>query len=89
MITIRLVITGKVQGVFYRKSAKEKGCELKITGMVKNIAGGEVEIIASGTKEQLDNFIAWCKVGPPKAVVTKIQIQEQPFQPFSGFLIIK
>jgi acylphosphatase len=87
MNTIRLIITGRVQGVFYRKSAKEKADALNITGMVKNIAGGEVEIIASGTKEQLDNFIAWCKVGPPKAVVTKIEIEEQPLQLFLDFSV--
>jgi acylphosphatase len=87
MNTIRLIITGRVQGVFYRKSAKEKADALNITGMVKNIAGGEVEIIASGTKEQLDNFIAWCKVGPPKAVVTKIEIGEQPLQLFLDFSV--
>jgi acylphosphatase len=89
MITMRLVITGKVQGVFYRKSAKEKAGELKITGTVRNLATGEVEIIATGNREQLDNLITWCKVGPPKAVVTKIEIEEQPFQLFNRFSITR
>jgi acylphosphatase len=89
MITIRLVITGKVQGVFYRKSAKEKAGELKITGTVRNLANGDVEIIATGNREQLDNLISWCKTGPPKAVVAKIEIEEQPFQLFNDFSITR
>jgi acylphosphatase len=89
MITMRLVITGKVQGVFYRKSAKEKAVELKITGTVRNLTNGDVEIIATGNREQLDNLINWCKTGPPKAVVAKIEIDEQLFRQFPDFSITR
>jgi acylphosphatase len=87
MNTIRLIISGKVQGVFYRKSAKEKAIELGVTGTVKNLYTEDVEIIATGNREQLDSFIDWCKAGPPKAVVAKIQVQELPFQLFENFSI--
>ena len=85
MNTVRLVITGKVQGVFYRQSAKEKVIELRITGTVKNLPAGDVEIIATGDRKQLDNLIAWCKKGPPKAVVTNVLIEELPLQLFENF----
>jgi acylphosphatase len=87
MITIRLVITGKAQGVFYRKSVKEKAGELKITGTVRNLANGDVEIIATGNREQLDSLINWCKAGPPKAIVTNIHLEELPVQLFENFSI--
>jgi acylphosphatase len=87
MITIRLVITGKVQGVFYRKSAKEKAGELKITGSVRNLANGDVEIIATAAQQQLNDLITWCKTGPPKAGVTNILVEEQPLQIFTDFSI--
>ncbi len=89
MNTVRLVITGKVQGVFYRQSAKEKAIELRITGTVKNLPAGDVEIIATGYRKQLDNLIAWCKKGPPKAVVTNVLIEELPLQLFENFSIIR
>jgi acylphosphatase len=89
MNTKRLIITGKVQGVFYRKSAKEKAGELKITGTVRNLSNEDVEIIATGNREQLDNFIAWCKTGPPEAVVTNIHIEELSVQLLGNFSIIR
>jgi acylphosphatase len=89
MNTIRLIITGKVQGVFYRQSAKAKATELGIDGTVKNLPTGDVEIIATGNREQLDHFINWCKTGPPKAVVTNIHIEELLHQLFGDFSIIR
>jgi acylphosphatase len=89
MNTIRLIITGTVQGVYYRQSAKAKATELHITGTVKNLQAGEVEIIATATQQQLDNFIIWCKAGPPKAVVTNIRIEELSVQLFGNFSIIR
>jgi acylphosphatase len=89
MNTIRLIVTGKVQGVFYRQSAKAKAMELYITGTVKNLPAGDVEIIATGNREQLDSLITWCKIGPPKAVVTNIRIEELSVQLFGNFSIIR
>jgi acylphosphatase len=87
MQTLSIHITGKVQGVFYRQSAKEKAQELGITGTVKNEQDGSVHIIATGTAVQLDHLIAWCKQGPPRAMVMKVQIAEIPLQSFANFII--
>jgi acylphosphatase len=71
MPTVHLVIKGKVQGVFYRATAKDVADELEIKGWVKNTNEGNVEITASGTEQQLEHFINWCKKGPARAVVAE------------------
>ena len=86
--TIRLVIEGKVQGVFYRQSTREKATELGVTGTVKNLSDGNVEIIATGTTRQLEQLTQWCNQGPPRAVVNRIISTPLPLQTFNNFIII-
>ena len=69
-----LKILGKVQGVWYRKSAKEKALDLGMTGFVRNLPDGSVEIVAQAKKETLDSFIAWCFQGPELSNVTNIEV---------------
>ena len=83
--TISITVTGKVQGVFFRHSAKEKALMLGITGKVMNLQNGDVMIIATGTNEQLKAFTEWCRQGPPKAKVLSIKIIELPIQLFENF----
>ena len=89
MEAVHLVIKGKVQGVYYRASAKEKADELGIKGWVKNMPGGNVEIVAAGDKEQLDNFIKWCSKGPKHAVVGDVIITQYDGEVFTDFSIKK
>jgi acylphosphatase len=65
--TVSIIVTGKVQGVYYRQSTKEKARELQITGEVKNMPDDSVYIVATGSSEQLNQFIEWCKTGPSKS----------------------
>lgn len=85
--TISIIVSGRVQGVFYRQSTKEKASSLQVTGIVKNLQDGCVQIIATGTPEALDSLVAWCKTGPPKANVTDVQVSELPLQTFPAFRI--
>jgi len=87
--TVKLIVEGKVQGVFYRQSTREKAVALGLTGTVKNLPDGHVEIIATGTAEQLQQLKQWCNLGPPRAVVTKVSSTPLPLQPFKNFLIIR
>jgi acylphosphatase len=89
MPTIHLLIKGKVQGVFYRGSAKEQADRLSLTGWVKNTPKGDVEITATGDKTQLDTFIAWCNQGPPNAAVINVEVTPIPDTPFTGFNILR
>ena len=63
--------------------------ELGITRTVKNLKNGNVEIIATGTAEQLEQLTQWCNHGPPHAVVNNIKSTPLPLQPFNNFIIIR
>lgn len=89
MPTVHLLIKGKVQGVFYRATAKDVAKELGLTGWVKNTKEGNVEALASGSNEQLQQFINWCRRGPAKAIVTNVEISFLEEQPFNDFKIIR
>ena len=89
MKTIRLTIKGKVQGVFYRETAKDVADQLGIKGWVKNLPDRNVEIRATGSEEILQKFIDWCKHGPPKARVDEVIVEELGFEEFNGFRIIR
>ncbi len=85
--TISIIVTGKVQGVFYRQSTKEKAVVLGLTGKVMNLPDGTVKIVATGSSESLDLFTAWCKQGPPKAIVKLVTVETVPLQVFKKFTI--
>lgn len=89
MQTIRIKVEGRVQGVFFRQSTQEKANQLGIKGTVKNCDDDSVEIIATGSKEQLDKLVAWCREGPPKANVISVSTQELSLQQFYNFSIIR
>ena len=87
MQTISIIVSGKVQGVFYRQTTKEKALELGLTGKVRNLKDGRVNIIVTGEKENLDKLIEWCKKGPPRAEVTGVEVFDIELKPFRHFLI--
>lgn len=85
--TYSIIVTGKVQGVFYRQCTKEKAAALGINGYVKNLADGTVQIMASGTTDQLLQLVLWCKQGPPRAVVEEVKVEQISPAVFMGFRI--
>lgn len=80
-------ISGKVQGVFYRASAKEKADEMNVMGFVQNESDGSVYLEAEGTEEQLEKFIEWCRQGPPRSIVQEVKSAPGPVQRFQKFEI--
>jgi acylphosphatase len=88
-MTVHLLIKGKVQGVFYRASAKDVARDLKLCGWVRNTREGDVEAMATGDKDRLDEFIAWCKKGPSRAEVTNVIVTEKEEEQFFDFVIIR
>jgi len=87
-IRVHLRITGQVQGVFFRRSAKIEAEKLGIVGWVRNESDGSVEIMAQGEKKNVDKFIKWCKKGPPFARVEKIDVHwEKGLHEFGDFSI--
>ncbi|MGQ0737592.1 MAG: acylphosphatase [Bacteroidota bacterium] len=85
--TISIIVSGKVQGVFFRQSTREKATQLGVTGFIKNQPDKTVYILATGVKEQLDELVAWCRVGPPQAQVSNVLVQPEPLQAFARFSI--
>ena len=71
-VRVQLHITGIVQGVCYRASARDEAVELGLTGWVKNNLDGSVEALAEGPTEAIERFIAWCRRGPPSAEVEDV-----------------
>lgn len=82
-----LHISGKVQGVWYRKSCQQKARELNISGFVRNEANGTVYCEAEGDIEDLMRFISWCEKGPENAQVENVQKISGNPKGFSDFEI--
>jgi acylphosphatase len=89
MPTVHIVIKGRVQGVCFRASAKDVADEMGVTGWVKNTEDGDVEIMATGSKEQLEKLVDWCKVGPRRAVVTGVSVTNREETAFNSFDVIR
>jgi acylphosphatase len=75
-ITRRLVIRGRVQGVFYRESMRQEAERLGVTGWVCNRFDGGVEGIVQGPPDAVEAIIAWCRLGPPDAQVASLEAHE-------------
>jgi len=71
---VRLVITGRVQGVYFRASTLRQATMLGLTGWVKNCPDGSVEAVAEGVKTKLEELIAWCHQGPDGAQVAEVGV---------------
>lgn len=86
-IRARLKVRGTVQGVFYRASARDEGERLGLTGWVRNLPNGDVEALVEGPAALVEQFIDWCKVGPPAARVAEVEVEPEQwrgeFQRFS------
>jgi acylphosphatase len=78
LVRAELVISGRVQGVFFRGSAQAEGLRLGICGEVGNIPDGGVEATVEGERRAVEEFIAWCRKGPPAATVESVQVKFSP-----------
>jgi acylphosphatase len=82
-----IIVMGKVQGVFYRQSAKETAAWLGVNGFVSNEPNGTVYIEAEGTEQQLIRLVEWCRKGPANAAVSDVKVTEGALKNFSSFEI--
>ena len=72
---VHLIVRGRVQGVWFRASTQEQALQLSVCGWAKNCQDGSVEIHAEAEKEILEQFINWCRKGPPAAQVSDLDIE--------------
>jgi len=80
-------ISGRVQGVIFRNSAKAKADSLGISGFARNEPDNIVYIEAEGNEEMIDEFIVWCRQGPEWAKVENVEVKDSPVKNFNGFSI--
>lgn len=85
MKSVSITVTGKVQGVFFRASAKDIAEKLDVRGFAQNMPDGSVYIEAEGDEENLKQFIGWCKQGPPRASVSNVNVVESEPKSFQRF----
>lgn len=86
---VNILVSGRVQGVFFRSQTKNQADRLGLTGWVKNLPDGKVEIVAQGKRENLEKLIAWSRKGPILAKVEKLEIKwKEPDNFFSSFEVI-
>jgi acylphosphatase len=82
-----IYVDGVVQGVHYRESTREEAERLGITGWVKNLSDGRVEIKAEGESEALEQFLVWLHHGPAHARVNQVAIQDHSLLGLNDFIV--
>lgn len=85
MTAKRLIVRGRVQGVFYRNWTIEQARALGLTGWVRNLRSGEVEIFANGADADVAELIQRCRRGPPAAVVEGVDVSDAAPEPLDRF----
>ncbi len=86
-ISMHCLVSGKVQGVWFRAGTQDQAKELGLTGWAKNLPDGRVEVIACGEKEKIMQLYEWLKKGPELAKVTEVTFEEVTWQEHSRFAI--
>lgn len=88
MRKVKILVSGRVQGVYFRLFTQNKAKQLGVKGSAKNLADGRVEIIAEADSTVIEKFIRWCHKGPITARVDHVEVAELPHdEALSGFEI--
>ncbi len=87
VIRVRAVVSGLVQGVWYRQSCRREAERLGVTGWIRNRPDGRVELEAEGAHSAVEALLAWARSGPPHAVVESVDVEHVALDPGGvGFL---
>ena len=87
MKCVHLIVSGKVQGVFFRANTQKKSLELGLHGYAKNLPDGNVEVVAQGDEEKINELIQFIKNGPGISKVKEIKIKHKELENFNKFEI--
>lgn len=88
-IRVRLIIEGRVQGVWFRDSTRREALALGVSGWVRNRRDGSVEALAEGLEDQVQKLVSWCHHGPPHANVSRVhETRERWKGEFDSFDIV-
>jgi acylphosphatase len=86
-IGIHCYVAGLVQGVWFRAGTYEEANKLGLSGWVRNLPDGRVEVLATGKKDKVMQLAEWLKTGPKRAKVSDYQCEELPWEAYEGFVI--
>jgi acylphosphatase len=76
IVARRCFVSGRVQGVYFRASTRQKAIELGVSGYASNLDDGRVEVLAVGEPHRVHSLIDWLHLGPPAAKVTTVEVEE-------------
>lgn len=85
MVSKRIVVVGRVQGVGFRYFISKRAVELGVLGYVRNLPNGRVEIEAEGDDVAVETLVDYCRVGPPRAIVDRVEAHSQPIVGYTQF----
>jgi acylphosphatase len=86
-VRVRVIVDGRVQGVFFRDSARTEALRLGVCGWVRNLADGRVEAVFEGDDDAVASAVHWSHRGPPRGLVTTVETFSEAPQCLSGFEI--
>ena len=78
MICKKCLVSGRVQGVFYRGTAAQRARELGVRGYARNLPDGRVQVLACGEEEAVGEFVSWLWIGSSAAKVTAVEVVDAP-----------
>ena len=88
MKRVHIVISGYVQGVFFRNNTKTKARKLGLKGFVRNAPNGDVEVVAEGNEKEINELIDFCRKGPMLSCVANLKLEYQEFKgEFDDFIV--
>ena len=86
--SIRVYITGNIQGIYFRSFIKENAEKYNVKGFVRNLEDGRVEVFLEGNTNDVEKMLEICKVGPKNSQVRDVQTKQEKFQDFKSFKIL-
>jgi acylphosphatase len=85
MIRRHVVVSGRVQGVYFRASCRDEARSASVAGWASNEPDGTVHAVFEGEPDAVDAMVAWCRHGPPRAVVADVEVTEEEPRGEEGF----
>lgn len=87
IVRAKLLISGRVQGVFFRGTTRRRATSLGVSGWVRNLPDGRVEAVFEGPEDDVRNMISWCHSGPRSARVESVDVNWQEPRGETGFSV--
>ncbi|GAA2631125.1 acylphosphatase [Dactylosporangium fulvum] len=87
MIRKRVLVSGRVQGVYFRDTCRRMARDSAVHGWVRNLPDGRVEAVFEGPTDQVDQMVRWAGRGPELALVTEVTVQEEPPEGLRDFTV--